>query len=81
VLILYICFAGFTLEKIFVFYLVVILFVITITLFAFLYEIRRNEFTSYRIIIMGSTLLFFVVALYNVCDEGHYISNVVRFYS
>jgi hypothetical protein len=78
VLILYICFAGWALEKTIVFYLVVIPFVITISLFAFLYEISENEFTSYRIFVMGSALIFFAAALYNICDEGHYISKIVR---
>lgn len=68
-------------EKIFVFYLVVILFVITVSLFAFLYEISENDLTSSRIFMMGIVVLFFVAALYNMCDEGQYISNVVRVYN
>jgi hypothetical protein len=67
-------------EKIFVFYLILLLLVITVTLFTSLYEINENELTSYRMSSMGVTFLVSVAVLYNICDDAHYISYVVRLY-
>jgi hypothetical protein len=76
----YISIAGGAMEKIVVFGFVIILFVITIALFATLYEIKENELTSHKMFFMCSTFVGFTAALYIMCDEGHYISNVVRLY-
>jgi hypothetical protein len=76
----YIFIAGCAMEKFIVFGLILLLFVITIALFASLYEIMENELGSQRMIFMSTTFLGFVVGLYIMCDEGHYISNVVSLY-
>jgi hypothetical protein len=72
--------AGGAMAKITVLALIIVLFVITMALFATLYEIKENELTSHKMFFMSSTFLGFTAALYIMCDEGHYISNVVRLY-
>jgi hypothetical protein len=72
--------SGCAMEKLVVFGFILLLLVITIALFASLYEIKENELTSQRMFFMSTTFLGFVATLYTGCEEGHYISNVVRFY-
>jgi hypothetical protein len=66
--------------KVLTFYLILLLFCITITLFAALYEVKDDEYTSYRMVTMSAVCLACILALYRICDDSHYISNVVRLY-
>jgi hypothetical protein len=66
--------------KVLTFYLILLLFSIAITLFASLYEIKDSEFTSYRMVTMSAVCLACTLALFRICNDAHYISNVVRLY-
>jgi hypothetical protein len=76
----YIFIAGYMMGKVLTFYLTLLLFCITITLFACLRELEDHEFTSYRMVAMGAVCLACILALFRICDEAHYVSNVVRLY-
>jgi hypothetical protein len=76
----YIFVAGYMLGKVLTFYLILLLFCITITLFATLHEIKDNEFTSYRMVTMSAVCLAYILTLFKICDDAHYISNVVSLY-
>jgi hypothetical protein len=64
--------------KVLVFYLILLLFCIAMTLFASLLEIKDGEFTSYRMVSMSAVCLACILALFRICDDAHYISEVVR---
>jgi len=66
--------------KVLTFYLILLLFYIAITLFASLHEIKDSEFTSYRLVTMSALCSACILALFRICDDVHYISNVVRLY-
>jgi hypothetical protein len=63
--------------KVFGFYFILLLFTITFTSFAALSDVNENEFDSYRTTTMAVTCLVCIVALYNICNDAHFISNVV----
>jgi hypothetical protein len=76
----YIFIAGYMMGKVLTFYLILLLFYISVTLFACLREVEDFEFTSYRMVVMSAVCLGCILALFRICDEAHYISNVVRLY-
>jgi len=76
----YIFVAGYMMGKVLTFYLTLFLFCIAITLFASFHEIKDAEFTSYRLVTMSAICLACIVALFRICDDAHYISNIVRLY-
>jgi len=66
--------------KVLTFYLTLLLFSITITLFATLHEIKDSEFDSDRMFLMSAVCLACTLALFRTCNDAHYISNIVRLY-
>ena len=70
--------AGYMMGKVLSFYLILLLFCIAVTLFASLHEMKDDEFTSYRMVTMSVVCSACILALFRICDDAHYISNVVR---
>ena len=75
----YVIFSGCVMGKVFSVYLVLLLFVITFSLYGWLSGMNTNTDHFRKEIYSGITCLLCMAVLYCVCNYGHYFANIVRY--
>jgi len=65
--------------KVFCLYLVVLLFVITVSLYASLSGMNTKTLDIWREINLGGFCLLCFASLFHVCSYAHYFANTVRY--
>ena len=66
------------LGKVFCLYLVLLLFLISVTLYAWLSGLNIKTLDIWREMILGLTCLLYFATLFYICNYAHYLSNIVR---
>jgi phosphoglycerol transferase MdoB-like AlkP superfamily enzyme len=65
--------------KMFCLYLVLLLFMITLALYAWLSEMNTKIVNLWRVINLGLFGLFYCATLFHFCNYGHHLANIVRY--
>ena len=65
--------------KVFCLYLLLLLFGITVTCYAWLSGMNTKTLDIWRELNLGFTCLSFLAALFHFCNYGHYFANIVRY--
>jgi len=72
-------FSGCMFGKVFCLYLVLLLFLITVMLYAWLYGMNSKTLDIWTGIFLGIICLLHPATLYHFCNYAHYIANIVRY--
>jgi len=67
------------LGKMFCLYLVLLLFVITATFYAWLSGMYNKTVNIWREVILGIFCLLYCTTLFYYCNYAHYFANIVRY--
>jgi len=65
--------------KVFCLYLVMLLFVITVTCYACLSGMNIKTFNIWKVFTMGIFCLLYFAALFHFCNYAHCFANIVRY--
>jgi len=65
--------------KVFCLFLVLLLFVISVALYAWLSGMNMKTLNFFRGINLGILCLLCFTALFHVCNYAHYFANIVRY--